>query len=324
MAHAPSAASAVVLQRSLVQTQGQAPAGLSQLDDPRALQSIERWCEQGENFYFYAISSTGVHTSFETSRQALLTERIELIARMSAARHAALHLSLQVDESMRELIKPIMSAHVVELAQLRSHDGLREHVGVTVQRPVASSSTVERLLVIHVPRSTVESHDLASFLLALDSQVSTGKALAQNWMRLRVSFDGWEEGAEEGGTVDHLNPCVRTFLRSAMELAPWWLALVHPAEYVKWFGCLAKAQPVPSRTVNAAYNFIADAVRPFTAIGALEAELLLDCSGISPDERRDEMTYALNTMAANLVVGVDLTKLDAQRSAALQLGLRNA
>lgn len=321
MAHALSAGCAVVLQRGFAVEDAQALDCLEQSGGQRARDHIALWRDQGENFLVYAITSTGIHTAFETSRRALMAERIAQITRVSAARHAQCHMSLQVEEDMRELLGSILDTHEAELTLSKVHEDAQEPAAITVQRPVASATAEERLLVAHIPRETVEAFDVSSFLMVLDSLANSRDALVKNWMRLRLHFAGW---AEEGGPADHQNPAIRSFLRSAMEMAPWWMALAHPAEYVKWFGCVADAKPMPSRTTHTPYKFRPDAVRPFSGIGVLEAEILLDCSGIESGETREHMVEALNMMAANLVVGVDLIKLDAERSAIKRLGLRSA
>lgn len=300
MATVPFAGFGVVLQRGVSVDSREV---ISKLDSPRFNEYLARWLATGENFLMYAIADSGLHFTFETSLRGRIAERVEMVFSEFSARKQVCAFDFHTDAAFKQLLTVKAEQH---MAQALDSKPTTTAAAADIKITRAESPLYGSVLFATIPRQVIQRRDLASFLLALDSLVSDLDAIQANWMQLRLNFEGWE------GDTRHLHeiPAIKAFMLGAMGAAPWWLALVHPSEYIKWFGMLVESIQVRSRSGRVSLKFKPNGLRMVSGMPILEATHMLDSSAIEQGDSRDDMVADLRIAIQQLENGVDLIKAD--------------
>lgn len=139
----------------------------------------------------------------------------------------------------------------------------------------------------------------------LDGLAAGVDKLSENWMSLRLNFEGWPAGLRP-----HESPAIQAYMRGVMRAAPWWLALVHPSDYLKWFGCLVPPKQLRARKSGPRFQFKVDTLRPLSGMAVMRAVHLLDSSAIEQSDVRNGMVFDLRMAVDQLERGADLVVSD--------------
>ena len=299
MAINPLAGRGVILQRGIIFDE---QAVLAHLDHPRFREYLARWRSTGENFLMYSISASGLHYTFEVSQISLLEERLSLVFLEAVARNQVCHFRFFTASSIKILLTLKANHHMAQSLEFRHTTTSKEDI--TVER--ADFALYGHVLFVTIPHETILQRDQTSFLLLLDSLVADLDSLQENWMQLRINFSGWESDSRHF----HEIPAIRVFMQGVMNSTSWWMALVHPTEYIKWLGTMVTPVWLPSQSGDGHYVFEPDSLRSICGIGILEASHMLNSSEIEQGNTCEEMTANLRLAIDQLKSGVDLLKSD--------------
>ena len=253
-----------------------------------------RWLDQGELFLGYVVTASGMHLTFEVSRKDLLIEWLGQVLASFEARRQLLHLEPFTRAEMKEAIGVRMEHHQAHLRE--PGQVCLDGSDIDVSRSMTGCSVT-----VTLPSKLVEKRDMASLLVVLDSLASGYAQLTENWMKLRVRFQGWEADPR------HLHeiPAIRAYLAGIMRLAPWWAGLVHPSDYVTWFGCLVAPKQLKTKRATPRFQFKTELLRPHSAMAVLRAVHLLDSTEIASVEREDlvfDLRFAIDRLERGLDV----------------------
>lgn len=306
MAQVPIAGRGVVLQRGYPLDEQDA---FAHLDHPRFRKYLTRWQDSGENFLMYAIADSGLHFTFEISRIGLLAERLDRLFFEFAARKKFCSFKFQTDVAIKDQLATKVDHHLAHSLEFRL--ATTSPQDIKIER--VDSARYGHVLFATIPVEIIRQRDLASFLLVLDSLVADLDSIQTNWMQLRLKFTGWESDTR----YFHEIPAIRAFMQGAMASASWWLALVHPSEYVKWFGALVTAKPVGSKSGVISHSFNPDILRTVSGMAVLEASHMLDSTEIEQCGTRNEMMADLRMAIQQLEDGVNLVKADPLAASAM-------
>ena len=299
MAIVPLAGRGVILQRGIILDER---AVLAHLDHPRFREYLVRWRSTGENFLMYSISGSGLHYTFEISQLDLLEERLSLVFLESSARKQFCDFRFFTATSIKVLLTPKANHHQAQCMEFRHTTTSK--VDITLER--ANFALYGHVLFATIPAEIILQRDQASFLLLMDSLVANLDCLQENWMQLRINFTGWESDPRHF----HEIPAIKVFMQGVMNSASWWMALVHPTEYIKWLGTMVTPVWLPSESGDGHYFFKPDSLRTICGIAVLEASHLLNSSEIEQGQTCGEMTANLRFAIEQLTSGVDLLRSD--------------
>ena len=274
------------------------------LDHPRFDHDFSRWLRTGENFLLYAVSDSGQHFSYESSLRSVMQERFDEVLSMFEARAKKLNCMIHADVSMAKAVFAKADAHLAKPAQIKARD-------VAAQPPVMTHSGTHplfgRVRIFEVSKAAVLEMDVASFLDAFDQLSASQDLLESNWMQLRLAFDGWDDDKRESYQI----PEIREFIKAVVAGAPWWIALVHPSDYVLWFACIEDFQFVEVGADAAlTLQFKPMALEAAANLAASEAGHFVAISGIEDAEIFGSMTVDLGIAISKLLSGVNLPRAD--------------
>lgn len=272
-----------------------------ELDDALFRQYRERWEMDGERFLAYVVTEEGLHLTFEVSHKAMLVEWVREVLASLEARKRFLTLVLATDGQVRDLLMDCLEVHWAH-----ARDDAPEGTGTTeLKVDRALHPLFGHVLFITLPAGVVQKRDLASFLRVIDGMASGLNKLTENWMSLRLNFEGWPADLRP-----HETPAIQGYMRGVMRAAPWWLALVHPSEYVKWFGCLVTPKQLRARKSGPRFQFKAETLRPLSGLAVMRAVHFLDSTEIEQSDVRNEMVFNLRMAVDQLERGEDLVASD--------------
>lgn len=275
-------------------------ATLEYLDHPRFAQCLLRWMRSGENFLLYAIAGSGLHFAYETSRRSVILERFDLVLSMFEARLKKVEFQIQTDAAMRDVSAAKACAHLGKLFPSDSlDDGVKIYSG---NHPLFGY-----IRAVSVPRDVVLKMDVASLLHVFDSSSCSLDELQSNWMQLRFAFEGWDDDPREIFEI----PEIRKFLKAVVTAAPWWVGLVHPANYMILFAAIESIEHCNVNTdMKLTMRFAPNVLENACAIAAVGAAQFLACSEIESWEAVESMFSDLNISLGLLQSGVNLAKAD--------------
>lgn len=305
----PLAGRGVVLQRGADFSVGTA---IAQFNNPRFTEYLAWWHLDGENFLLYAVADSGLHYTFETSRRDLLAERLDLVLAEFAARKEHCAFQFYTDPDFKDQLAARASQHLLLALDFKRDspvaDGFKIDASVT--------PAFGRVLFVTLSRELIQRRDLASFLRVLDSLVSDVDSLQANWMQLRLNFDGWDGDTRE----PHQIPEIRAILRAAINSTSWWLGLVHPSEYVKWFSALLEPMAVAqSGATRVSYLFDPVALHAASGMPVVEATHMLNSSELERGGTLDDMVFDLRLAVQQFIAGLDPMLADPLVAASMKL-----
>lgn len=279
-------------------------------DDDLFRQHRQRWQMDGELFLAYVVTEAGLHLTFEVSHKAMLVEWVKEVLASLEARKQLLTLVLATDGHVRELLMECLEVHWAH-----AREATPEGAGTSeLKVDRARHPLFGHVLFITLPTRVIQKRDLASFLTVFDRMASGLDNLSDNWMSLRLNFEGWPADLRP-----HEIPAIQAHMRGVMRAAPWWLALVHPSEYVKWFGCLVAPKQLRARTSGPRFQFKAETLRSFSGMAVMRAVHLLDSTAIEQSDVRNEMVFNLRMAIDQLERGEDLVAFDPLCNQALKI-----
>ena len=297
----------VVLQRGVELVDLDLP---DELNDDLFRQYRERWEMDGERFLAYVVTDAGLHLTFEVSHKAMLVEWVKQVLSSLEARKRFLTLVLATDGQVRELLMDCLEVHWAH-----ARETTPEGTGTTeLKVDRARHPLFGHVLFVTIPAGVVQKRDVATFLRVIDGMASGVSRLSENWMSLRLNFEGWPADLRP-----HEIPAIQAYMRGVMKAAPWWLALVHPSEYVKWFGCLVAPKQLRARKSGPRSQFKAETLRPFSGMAVTRAVHLLDSTAIDQSDVRNEMVFNLRMAIDQLERGEDLVASDPLCNQALKI-----
>jgi len=272
-----------------------------ELDDDLFRQYLQRWQSDGERFLAYVVTEAGLHLTFEVSHKAMLVEWVREVIAYMEARKRFLTMVLATDGQVRELLMDCLEVHWAHAREATS--GGAGTSDLKVDR--AKHPLFGHVLFVTLPAGVIQRRDLASFLRVIDGMASGLGKLSENWMSLRLNFEGWPPDLRP-----HETPAIQGYMRGVMRAAPWWLALVHPSEYVKWFGCLVTPKQLRARKSGPRFQFKAETLRPLSGLAVMRAVHFLDSTEIEQSDVRNEMVFNLRMAVDQLERGEDLVASD--------------
>ena len=299
MSQIPIAARGGVLYRGLPLD---APAVYSHLDHPRFREYLDRWNGRGENFLLYVVADSGLHYTFETSRISLLTERLDILFSEFAQRKSVCAFKFFAEPHIHQQLTAKADMHFAH--SLEFSLALYEHQDIRIDK--VQSPIYGPVLFATIPREMIEQRDTARFLLFMDSLACDLDAIESNWMQLRLNFSGWDVDLRHF----HEIPAIKSYMQLVIAATSWWLALVHPSEYVKWFGVLTRPRIVKSKSGRVSFKFKSEVLLPISRMAVYEAVHMLDSSEIEQGATRDDLVTNLRMAVHQLEIGTDLIKCD--------------
>lgn len=297
----------VVLQRGVELVDLDLP---DELDDDLFRQYLQRWQSDGERFLGYVVTEAGLHLTFEVSHKAMLVEWVREVVSSMEARKKFLTMVLATDDQVRELLMDCLEVHWAYAREATS--GGAGTSDLKVNR--AKHPLFGHVLFVTLPAGVIQRRDVASFLSVIDGMGSGLGKLRENWMSLRLNFEGWPADLRP-----HEIPAIQAYMRGVMRAAPWWLALVHPSEYLKWFGCLVPPRQLRSRKTGTRFQFKTETLRPLSGMAVMRAVHLLDSTVIEQSDVRNEMVFNLRMAVDQLERGDDLVASDPLCNQALKI-----
>jgi hypothetical protein len=249
------------------------------------------WIEGGARFMFFVTRVDGRHIMWEFRDPDGLRPYLQRTLVEFESRHSACEIEPLVVEPLRTQIAEVCYEHTLNVGRSdpRAKNPAR---GLQVQTIMHGGSG--RIVLLTVDRTLVESRTVFGVLRFLDSLVATRDEIEQNWLSLRVAFDGFDSDSREVFEI----PEVRAFIGTLAAAAPWWICILSGTEHIVWLAALAKLQSVQ--------HFPGGRFRVHFEPGQLEAAMktaltevgpLLRCAGFEEDDTFDTL---LQNMALSL------------------------
>ncbi len=214
----------------------------------------------------------------------------ELFGEFRGRRTACLVIPVLTQELMVP-VQELCEAHILETSE-NADASHQEIKGLEVRR--ATDPIHGRILFLSISKELVEKQETFGVLRFIDSLVRSSDSMEKTWMTLRIGFDGFDEDPREVFEI----PSVSRFLQTITELAPWWVILIAPAEYITWFSAICERESVVKYSGGTiSVNYKPGQVLTQVQKAAYFGSMLLFNSGMNHGPSMD-------TLVDNLVIGL--------------------